>query len=147
MKSRPSKEQRVSAWLRIADSDLRLAEVAASLEDPPGDLASFHAQQCAEKYLKGALTFLRIGFPKTHDLSELCRMLSPQWPDMPLTASEVAELTDYAVASRYPDEWEEITPSEIRQAIDMAKRVREAVLAFLKTKGWNDARESSGEKP
>jgi len=136
---RPSKKRDlVGAWLEKADRDLRLAELAVSQPDPPCDLISFHAQQCAEKYLKGALTFLRVPFPKTHDLEELCRLLSPHWQDMPFTADELVELTDYAISTRYPDEWEDISLAEARQAIAVAKRVRDAVRTFLETKGWKN---------
>ncbi|MBW1960508.1 MAG: HEPN domain-containing protein [Deltaproteobacteria bacterium] len=36
----------------------------------------FHAQQCAEKYLKAFLTFKNIDFPKTHDIGELLALVS-----------------------------------------------------------------------
>jgi HEPN domain-containing protein len=136
MKNPAKGESQPSAWLAKADKDLWMAELAARQSDPPGDLITFHAQQCVEKYLKGALTHFKVRFPKTHDLEELCRLLNPHWPNMPFTANEVVELTDYAISSRYPDEWDEISLPEALLAIDMAKRVKAAVLVFLKEKGY-----------
>jgi HEPN domain-containing protein len=125
-----------SEWFRKADKDLKMAEIALRETDEVNDLISFHAQQCTEKYLKGALVFLKIQPPKTHDLSRLYDLLTPFWPDIPFTAREVIGLTLYAISSRYPDEWEDISIDEARQAVAMAKRVRKAVKAFLKERGF-----------
>ncbi|HDH57835.1 MAG TPA: HEPN domain-containing protein [Bacteroidetes bacterium] len=57
MKRPVKKRDLVGAWLEKADKDLRLAELAVSQPDPPCDLISFHAQQCAEKYLEAALVW------------------------------------------------------------------------------------------
>ena len=39
------------------------------------DSVCFHAQQCAEKYLKARLQDLGIIVPKTHDLTQLLELL------------------------------------------------------------------------
>ncbi len=44
-------------WIMRADDDLRLAEFIMSDSEPVYWGAAFHAQQCAEKALKGLLTF------------------------------------------------------------------------------------------
>ncbi len=54
----------VNAWLKKAENDLRTAEYIMTMHDPPYDTVCFHAQQCAEKYIKGFLTFHEIDFPK-----------------------------------------------------------------------------------
>ncbi len=56
----------VRAWFKKAENDLINAENTIKMDAPPTDTICFHAQQCAEKYLKGFLTFHQIGFPKTH---------------------------------------------------------------------------------
>ena len=109
MKRRPKQRGLVSAWLEKADRDLRLTELAASHRDPAGDLICFHAQQCAEKYLKGC------------------------------TGDEGSHMTGYAISSRYPDLWEEVSRSEALEAVQMARRIRQAVEAFLVDRGWTDA--------
>lgn len=125
-----------SAWFEKADHDLIMAEMAIREMEEVNDLISFHAQQCVEKYLKGALVFFKIKFPKTHDLSILYNMLKSVWPEMPFTGREVIRLTLYAITTQYPWDWDEVSKTEAIQAVEMAKRVKEAVLAFLKEKGY-----------
>lgn len=128
-----------SAWFKKADKDLRMAKKTLKSPEDLGDLISFHAQQSVEKYLKGALVFLQIEFSKTHDLKKICLLLQPHWQNMPFSCEEVATLTLYAISTRYPHLWEEVSVEEARRAVAVAKRVREAVRGFLETKGWKDA--------
>lgn len=52
-------------WLIKAEHDLRNAEHTLTLtEDCPFDTVAFHAQQCAEKALKGLLVKTPLSFPK-----------------------------------------------------------------------------------
>ncbi len=73
------------------------------VEDHPNyDAICFHAQQCAEKYLKARLFDADISFRKTHDLLNLFDDISKietSWTDLEETLSE---LTIFAVAYRYP---------------------------------------------
>ncbi len=62
----------VKQWLIHGDEDLRLAEHAMTLkpeEEPPYRLIAYHAQQCAEKYLKAYLVYCVVDFPYTHNIS------------------------------------------------------------------------------
>jgi HEPN domain-containing protein len=89
----------------------------------------FHAQQCAEKYLKALLVLHRVDFPKTHDLEALAsRLRQSIRPD--LSADELTRLKRYATATRYPG-GEEIHLSEARAAVAMTRRVRKAIRALL----------------
>ena len=55
-------------WIQFADEDLRLAEHGLTLSTSiPYRLIAFHAQQCAEKYLKAFLVLREIEFPYTHE--------------------------------------------------------------------------------
>jgi HEPN domain-containing protein len=59
----------VRGWVEKAESDLKNARIVLGAgEECPADTVAFHAQQCAEKYLKALLVFEGIDFPKTHDL-------------------------------------------------------------------------------
>jgi HEPN domain-containing protein len=67
------------------------------------DLICFHAQQCAEKYLKAILQELGEYVPKTHDLSALLKLVllsEPLWSGF---EPELARLSNDAVAVPYPD--------------------------------------------
>ena len=62
----------VRGWIEKAENDLKTAILTLRAgEECPADTVGFHAQQCAEKYLKALLTARGIDFPKTHDLGEL----------------------------------------------------------------------------
>ena len=92
----------------------------------PTDTVCFHAQQCAEKYLKSFLTFKQIQFPKTHDLGELM----PLGVKIELRIDEQRRLTAFATGARYPG-WGEISLSEARRSVAIARRVRKEVRRFL----------------
>src|SRR3990167_10955370 len=63
-------------WIVKAENDLKNAANTLKMgEDCPTDTVCFHAQQCAEKYLKALLVWKGIPFPKTHDLPSLMAIL------------------------------------------------------------------------
>ena len=108
-------------WLRYAKSDLELARI----EKPEGVLLEnlcFHAQQAAEKTLKAVLIFLKIDFPRTHNIRTLLDLL-PESIDVSQEVEESAALTDYAVESRYPMSSEPVDDEEYRQVIGLAETV------------------------
>lgn len=67
MTERPEEQLlRVRQWVEKADHDLRNADHTLTLHDEecPFDTVCFHAQQCAEKYLKGWLVYSNVDFPR-----------------------------------------------------------------------------------
>ncbi len=66
-----SKRDPVLAWLDKARKDIAMARMAIERGEEFADMASFHAQQAAEKALKAYLVWLDIEFPKTHLLGQL----------------------------------------------------------------------------
>jgi len=76
----PDRTQLAPGWFLKAESDLNTAQRMAE-SDGPYDTACFHAQQAAEKYLKGLLAFQGEPFPRTHNLEELQRLgeALPDW--------------------------------------------------------------------
>ncbi|HEY64907.1 MAG TPA: HEPN domain-containing protein [Caldilineae bacterium] len=56
------------AWVKRAEEDYLMARSALRRKTPLTYSAGFHAQQCAEKYLKAILVSRGVVFPKTHDL-------------------------------------------------------------------------------
>ena len=96
----------------------------------PYDTACFHAQQVAEKYLKGLMAFMEQLIPRTHNLEELQQLCITLVPALQLTDVDLAELTPYAVQLRYDFEfWPDQETAE--QALNIAERVRVAVLAVV----------------
>ncbi len=61
-----------SEWIQKAEGDLATARRELRARTVPNyDAACFHAQQCAEKYLKDLLQEAVTPFGKTHNLSLL----------------------------------------------------------------------------
>jgi HEPN domain-containing protein len=69
---------------------------------PLPDTASFHCQQCAEKYLKAFLTDHLIRFERTYILADLLALCLPFDKDFKKIADDLNSLEGYAVAIRYP---------------------------------------------
>lgn len=66
-----------SAWFAKAENDLLSIENNVSAARVPWDIVTFHAQQAAEKYLKGFLVHRGSVPPKIHDLSRLLDLCLP----------------------------------------------------------------------
>jgi HEPN domain-containing protein len=125
----------VAEWTAKADNDLKNAAHTLKLgADCPTDTVCFHAQprfgRGVEKYLKALLVCLGIDFPKAHDLSELIAPL-PARIKIGLTLSEPRQLTNYAVAARYPGGDEPISLAEARSAVALARRARKEIKKYL----------------
>jgi HEPN domain-containing protein len=130
------------AWILKAQSDLRLAEVAIRQDDPILDGAIFHAQQCAEKALKGFLAYNQSEIRKTHNLVWLidqCAALDPAFNSLLFDAKF---LKPKATEFRYFDGLDEVedvsqlfpTVEEVEEAIVKAKRILDFVQSKLPKK-------------
>jgi HEPN domain-containing protein len=125
----------VGAWFKKAENDLITAEHTMKLEHPPCDTVCFHAQQCAEKYLKGFLTFHEIDFPKTHSLEDLVALCRDVAPPIESELEDIETLSSYGAEVRYPDEiYYDIPKEDAVEAINIAKKVKEVILKYLEGK-------------
>lgn len=127
---------RVLLWLSYADEDLVLANYALKM---PGirsyRLIAFHAQQCAEKYLKAYLVYHDIDFPYTHDIRKLLKLCGNAiWIEKIKNAEE---LTPFAVTTRYPNLDEKVTENEAVEAVNLASKVRKTIRTALLDEGLN----------
>jgi len=124
----------VRQWIEKAEHDIRNAEHTLTLKkNCPLDTVCFHAQQCAEKYLKALLVSRSVDFPKTHDLRILMQMV-PKGVKLGLRMNEVLSLNRYTIEARYPGDWEPITRKEAKEALAIASKVRQAVRTYLPIK-------------
>jgi HEPN domain-containing protein len=117
----------VRQYVDKAESDLITAAHTLKLrENCPTDAVCFHAQQCFEKYLKALLVLNGIEFSRTHHISGLMTLL-PATIRPSLTPEEQDRLTEYAVTTRYPGDYDPISREEAHQAVRVARRVRNQV--------------------
>ena len=106
-------------WIEIAEEDLRTAESALHRKNPMLRTACFHAQQCAEKYLKAALVAHRQSFQKTHDLYALSELCAKAGILLEMDKDKLDLLSSHAALVRYPG-----LPLEIQDAKDALATAR-----------------------
>ena len=107
-------------WLSRAKGSLRIAK-----RYEPGDYFEdlcFNCQQAVEKALKAVLIQNNIGIIKTHDIVLLLELL-PININYPIDLQEASEITSYAVFTRYPGEYEPVSESDWKHALEIAKKV------------------------
>jgi HEPN domain-containing protein len=121
----------VRQWAQKAEEDLAAVAALLSHEHPLLSPVCFHAQQAAEKYLKAFLTFNEIAFPKTHSIAALLDLVSQTAPQLAADLEDAIELTPYGVEVRYPGDIPELSLAEAKEAVALAKKVRDAVMAKL----------------
>ena len=91
--------------------------------NPSYDGICFHAQQCAEKYLKARLCAAGVDPGRTHDLVTLMEQSLPFEPLWEAFRKDLAYLSDFAIAYRYPGAaW--LLPGQATTAVNGSGRTR-----------------------
>jgi HEPN domain-containing protein len=126
-----AKRRLLREWLRKADADLAVAEHLLSDETPFHEAVCFHCQQAAEKYLKALLVWREVYFPKTHDLEELLDLADTVNQHVAAGLRDTIVLTPYGVELRYPGDRPDATSAQARQAVELARLVRDKVMPVL----------------
>jgi HEPN domain-containing protein len=117
-------------WIAKAEEDFAVAvALSCRRKKPLWSPLCFHAQQCAEKYLKARLNEASIQFFKTHDLEQLLNQVLPIEPLWAAFRPALKRLTEAAVLPRYPGNF--FTKAEAQRAFKTCKAFRkEARLSF-----------------
>ncbi len=111
-------------WLKRALSNLSRAELGRQKEDIMYEDLCFDAQQAVEKTLKGLMAYLKIRIPRTHSIGYLLKTIDQsKKTKIPESLKKAAVLTDYAVTTRYPGDWEPLCNQDYKQAIKLARQV------------------------
>jgi len=110
---------RYEGWIERAKSSLELAQAKIIQHIYYEDLC-YQSQQAAEKALKGLLICYGVEPEFTHNIEILLRKIK-MITDIPENIKEAAQLTVYAVQTRYPGEYEEVTKEEYEKSIQIAE--------------------------
>ncbi len=111
-------------WFEKADQDLEMARRALDPKQPLPEMACYHAQQCAEKYLKGYLIAHSVSFRFVHDLIYLTQLCIAHAPTFEKLMPAVEILDEYGATMRYPMEGSvEPDIEAAREAIRLAEQV------------------------
>ncbi len=118
-------------WVEKAEADLATAKRELRARKSPNyDAACYHAQQCAEKYLKAVLLEEEREFKYEHDLAYLLNILvkvNHWWEFLHLAAQF---LTDNGVRFRYPGN--NADKQLARDAVKAADLIRERMREHLR---------------
>lgn len=117
-------------WVQKAEADWVTAQREwRARKSPNYDASCFHAQQCAEKYLKAKLQESNIRFGRTHNLVTLLELLLPSEPEWDLLRDDLQALNVFAVEFRYPGE--SASKELAREAIKHCNDVRQCIRQSL----------------
>ena len=117
-------------WIDKSEGDwATLMREYRARKKPNYDAVCFHAQQCAEKYLKARLQEAGIHFAKTHNLLNLLNDLLPIEPAWTNLHKSLASLTVYAVKYRYPGD--SADKAEAQESVKNCRLIRKTVRQFF----------------
>lgn len=113
-------------WIEKAEEDWNVMWKAyRARKHPAYNATCFHAQQCAEKYLKGRLEEVGLPFNRTHDLLQLLQQtltIEPGWITMRPTLDY---LNSFSVLYRYPGY--SANKLEAKDAVSACRTVRRII--------------------
>lgn len=115
-------------WFKKAESDLLVIKNNLLSKEIPVDACCFHAQQAAEKYMKAYLVSRMINFPKTHDLQSLLNLCISINASFNNILEPSIRLSDFAIAPRYPDAFDDLTFDDALNAQKDAVEIKEFIL-------------------
>ncbi|MGL1892245.1 MAG: HEPN domain-containing protein [Spirochaetaceae bacterium] len=82
----------------------------------------YDCQQAAEKALKALIVRLGLDLHRTHSFRKLLNELTKRII-IPESIFDVLKIEVYAVTTRYPDDFIEVSENEYREALEIAQRV------------------------
>ena len=114
-------------WMLKAQHDLKSAQLLNGATPPLRDTAIYHAQQCAEKALKGYLSFAGKPIEKVHNvriLAEKCTAIDSHFGSI---FDAAVFLTPFDTLYRYPDDIIEPDSEDVNSAIQYAEQILHVV--------------------
>ena len=119
----------LKSWISYAEDDFAAAKTLLRQKKPMLFGSCFHAQQCAEKYLKALLLLKDIEFPKTHDLPTLNTLCEQAGIFTGFDLQMLVDLTRHAVQTRYPGN--QPTMEEAKEALRITIEIRKFARTYL----------------
>lgn len=121
-------------WLQFSKEDLDVASRLISSTPTAPRHVCWLSQQAAEKALKAALVLEGIDFSFTHDLDALRNNLPDSW-SVRTTHADLAELTEWAVETRYPGDWPQPTDTDAARAESEARSIHDSIIEVFRRRG------------
>jgi HEPN domain-containing protein len=111
--------KRYESWIDRAKSSYELSKATISNNIYFEDLC-YQTQQATEKALKGLLIYYGVEPEFAHNIGILLNELE-KYTEITDNIKESMELTNYAVQTRYPGSYDDITKKEYEKAVKIAK--------------------------
>lgn len=111
-------------WVEKAEEDYRVSKILLSAGEFSSSIA-FHAQQCAEKYLKAFLANFDVPPPRTHNLRALNSRCAKIDSEFKRIDESLYFLSPFSTAARYPGIY--VGVEEAREAMEHTEKVRDFV--------------------
>jgi HEPN domain-containing protein len=119
----------VAEWVAKAEGDfLTAGRELRARKSPNYDAVCFHAQQCAEKYLKAVLQENNKHIPKIHNLIELMLLCEGIDSSFEMLRADLVTMERYSVRVRYPGE------TAIKEDAQSAYAASEVARSFVRQK-------------
>ncbi len=122
---------RFQEWERVARDDEEMIKIGLKENSSPNPLC-FHAQQMAEKFLKGFLAYHKQPPVKVHQLDQLlvaCERIDPLFKEL---TDAILYLNEFYIETRYPGDYPEFTTEDAKQAyahsLEIAEFVRSKIV-------------------
>lgn len=123
-------QKETRAWVRKAENDIHIANVAAQMKPPIADHVCYWCQQATEKYLQAFLIESGTRGPRIHDLVKLHGLVLRHDPTLRTLRRGVAFLTKFADDEGFSTD--NATARQSRAALPWAERVRKEIRHRLK---------------
>jgi len=117
--------ERYESWIDRAKSSLEIARTRNSNLVYYEDLC-YQAQQAVEKAIKGMLIYYNVEPQFTHNIGVLLDELGT-YVNISDEIRKAIKLTKYAVQTRYPGEYDDITKEDYEESITIAQQCLEWV--------------------
>lgn len=113
----------VEEWLKRAKSNLKRAKTGKVSEEILFEDLCFDCQQAVEKSLKALLIYLNVEFPWTHSVARLIELIEETGMVLPEEIKDAIMLSEYAVTTRYPGDYEPVSEDEYNEAVVISEKV------------------------
>jgi HEPN domain-containing protein len=114
-------------WMQFAREDLIVANEILKSEFPINRAICFQCQQSVEKYLKAYQIKFDIRIIKTHNLVSIIETLVEFDKQIEIFKEKAIVITNYAVAYRYPDDFEDLNIQNAQDAIKFATDIEKYI--------------------
>jgi HEPN domain-containing protein len=112
--------ERYESWIERAKSSYEIAKTIVKSNVIYYEDLCYQSQQAVEKTLKGLLIYYGVDPEYTHNIGLLLNELE-KFTEIPENIKLATNVTKYAVLTRYPGEYDEITKENYEESIKIAK--------------------------